>query len=234
MLGLLWAQPFGSPAPAERLEISDGRALRATPCVLFSPSPVRLGFPRTLAARPRLSARFSTIVNAASPGRVGGHRIRPRPPLYAVLLAGPAVTLSSAYFPDPASIDGAFVQHDNPRIPRRRPLTWPPLSPSSSSCRLTPARLGFARTLAGPRWQFSPPSSTTQPPSAAALSSTVSPQIPHRRSLTQPDLSPTASSCRFTPAPHPSSPPGPGRRLLLPGVSEPPSSLQGPVCIDTD
>ena len=137
------AQPFGCPTPAEGLEISDGRALRATPCVPFSPLPAQLGFPRTLGARPRLSARFSAVIDAVSPGRVGGHRIRPRPPLYAVLLTGPAVTVTSASFPDPASIDGAFVQQGNPRIPRHRPLTRPPLSPSSSSCRLSPAWLGF-------------------------------------------------------------------------------------------
>ena len=116
MLGLS-AQPFGSPAPAapaEQLVLYPllGPACGVSHFLSFLLSVARV--PRTRAARRRLSTRLPAVVYAASPGAVGVHRIRPRPPLYAVLLAGAAVTVTSSSFPHPGSIDGAFDQQGNP------------------------------------------------------------------------------------------------------------------------
>lgn len=187
----LSAQPFDNPALAELLEISDGWALHATPCVLFSPSPARLGFPRTLAACPRLSARFSAVVNAASPGHVGGHRICPRPPLYAVLLAGPMVTVTSASFPDPASIDGAFIQQGNPRIPHRRSLTRPNLSPTPHLVGLPPCRTPHHRQDQIDVCSFQVFLSH-RPPCRASYASTGSNKVPLDLALTS-----EAGYCQF-------------------------------------
>ena len=139
MLGLS-AQPFGSPAPAERLVLYPLLA-RVSHFLSFLPSVARVACTRT-APRHR-SAHLPAIVRAASTGGVGGHRIRAWPPLYAVLLAGATVTVSSSSSPTP-SPSTAPTASQVTRIPRLRPLTWPPLSRNWSSCSLTSARLGFS------------------------------------------------------------------------------------------
>ena len=127
-------------------------------CVPLTPSSftlrfARLGFCHSLAACPRLCARVSAVVTAASPGPVVGQRIGPRPPLYTV---SPSLAIDSLgdlelRLPPRTRLHRRRLPPTRyPRIPRRRSLTGPDLSPTTLSCRFPRAPPPIPTTTRSP------------------------------------------------------------------------------------